>query len=307
MRRVRVATLNFREVRLEDPRRTVRENLDRMKKIFEDTSYDHPDIFAFTEMNPFLGVELNKSVELAPEFYEESLDIFEELARKYEIYVVLPTLEVVSSKVYNTVFLINREGEIVGRYRKVHPTISEMEAGISPGDREVVIETEFGKVGFLICFDLNYKDIIRKTVERGAEIIFFLSMYEGGLQLRCLAFDYGIYVVSALKLSGCTILNPLGREIGEHSHSPYVRIGDINLDYGVFHLDYNWRKLPEIKRKYGERMRIYISRPEATFMIVSEDPLINVDDVVKEFGLEYRYDYLQRANEFCRRLKTGNL
>src|SRR5690606_6188012 len=82
-------------------------------------------------------------------------------------------------------------------YRKMFPTDYEMEAGILPGDSTPAFETPFGRIGMAICFDLNFREVIEGLVDSGAEIVFFVSAYEGGRQLQRWALDYNVYVVLA--------------------------------------------------------------------------------------------------------------
>lgn len=77
-------------------------------------------------------------------------------------------------KLYNTSFIINRKGEIVDKYRKIHlynymgGTEGER---ITPGDREVVVDLDFAKVGLGICFDIRYPLHYNKLIKQGADII----------------------------------------------------------------------------------------------------------------------------------------
>lgn len=98
-----------------------------------------------------------------------------ELARKYNTNIVAGTvIEAFESKLYNTSFAINRNGEIVEKYRKIHLFNymggTEGDA-ITAGDRYVVVDFDFGKVGLAICFDMRYPQQFRKLAQMGAEII----------------------------------------------------------------------------------------------------------------------------------------
>ncbi len=98
---------------------------------------------------------------------------------------------------YNTAFLIDRDGNISAKYRKSHFTMDELLEAYVPGDECPVVETDFGKVGFAICWDLFFNDYVKLLAKKGAEIIinptagFHLDMNSMRAQ------DNGVYIVSA--------------------------------------------------------------------------------------------------------------
>lgn len=73
-------------------------------------------------------------------------------------------------KCYNTAGLIDREGRLLGTYRKMHLFAAERQH-MEPGDMPVVLDTEFGKVGMSICYDIRFPELFRKEVEQGAELL----------------------------------------------------------------------------------------------------------------------------------------
>jgi predicted amidohydrolase len=80
---------------------------------------------------------------------------------------------------YNTSFLINPEGDLIGKYRKMHlfPYQSAERQLLTPGKDLCVIDTQFGRVGLSICYDLRFPEFFRKLVDYGAEIILTVSAW----------------------------------------------------------------------------------------------------------------------------------
>lgn len=78
------------------------------------------------------------------------------------------------NRFYNSSFLLNPEGEILGNYKKIHLfTYHSQEAKIlTPGTSVAVIPTDFGNVGLATCYDLRFPEMFRKMLDQGAE--FFL-------------------------------------------------------------------------------------------------------------------------------------
>ena len=93
----------------------------------------------------------------------ESVKHFAALAKELEIYLTIPFLEVEQPKkkgddpkYFNTVCLANPKGEVVAHYRKLTPWPHPEKSWATPGDRGVqTYDTEYGRVGLGICFDIH--------------------------------------------------------------------------------------------------------------------------------------------------------
>jgi len=295
VRLVRIASVSFSGTGGGSTSEVLERNLKAMVKLLKRAILDEPDIICFPECSPMLGLPNEKLVEAAQDRDGKVFRTMAELARERETYIVCPMMERVGDKVYNSAVLIGRDGEYIGSYHKIHPTIGEIEAGVTPGVEPKTFKLDFGTVGFAICFDLNFEDVIKSLTENGAELVFFPSMYPGGLQLKIWAFNYGIYMVSAYTGEGSMIVDPLGRVLATSSAYSTIISKTINLDYEVFHLDYNYTKFEDMKRKYGSGIELDVIRPEATFMLTSNLKDVTVKDLIREFGLETRKEYFKRA------------
>lgn len=96
-------------------------------------------------------------------------------AKKYNTNIVAGSVITKrEGKLYNTCFAINREGEIIAKYDKIH--LYNFMGGtegerITAGTKEVVVNFDFAKVGLGICYDIRYPLHYKKLVKMGAEII----------------------------------------------------------------------------------------------------------------------------------------
>ncbi len=124
--------------------------------------------------------------------YEENYDFFElaetregesilklkKLAGEYKVVIVVPYFEKRANGLYhNSAVVIDADGEILGNYRKNHipddPGYYE-KFYFTPGDTGyMVFETEYAKIGILICWDQWYPEASRITSLKGAEILFY--------------------------------------------------------------------------------------------------------------------------------------
>ena len=196
---------------------------------------------------------------------------------------------------YNSAVLFDREGKVVGWYDKVFPTIGELESGVLPGKEAKVFETDFGRIGAMICFDMNFHELHKAYKEKGAELICFLSNYRAGEKLTALAIENQTFVASSVPEENGVIVDPLGRTLAESSAYGRIIFARVNLDSQIVHIDYNIKRVAELKQKYGPRVQIETASPEAVYFISSLDPDRSVEEMIAEFDIEVLDDYLDRA------------
>jgi predicted amidohydrolase len=104
-----------------------------------------------------------------------------EIARRHRMWVHGGSvLELDGDRVYNTSVLLDRGGELVATYRKIHLFDADPPGAVpsresflySAGDRVVTAETDFGRVGLTICYDLRFPELYRQLAVLGATILF---------------------------------------------------------------------------------------------------------------------------------------
>ena len=93
-----------------------------------------------------------------------------ELAAKHGVYLIggsIPELD--GDKVYNTSFSFDRSGQVIGKHRKVHLFDIDVKGGIrfmesdtlTAGSEMTILDTEFGKIGVAICYDVRFPEWFR--------------------------------------------------------------------------------------------------------------------------------------------------
>ncbi len=92
------------------------------------------------------------------------------LSQKNRIGICAGYAEHAAGQRYNTSLLTGRNGEIVGKVRKVHLWKSEKKR-FAAGNEYPVFETEFGKLAVLLCYDMEFPEPARIAALRGAELI----------------------------------------------------------------------------------------------------------------------------------------
>lgn len=223
-RLVRVMTVHHR------PRGTgsAAESLRQFCRLVEDAADQKPDLVCLPEGVTVIGTG-KKYAEVAEPIPGPSTTNLAALASKLSCHVVAGLYEREGAVIYNTAVLLNRRGELAGKYRKTHLPREEWEAGITPGGEYPVFQTDFGKVGVMICWDLQFPEVARALSARGAEIL-LLPIWGGNETLaRARAIENCVYLVSSTYDMRSFVLNPLGEILGEAVKDKPVITVEIDL------------------------------------------------------------------------------
>lgn len=117
--------------------------------------------------------------------------------------------------IYNSAVLFNRAGRIAGIYNKVQLPNSEWTDGMRPGDALPVFETDFGRIGMMICHDTMFPEVARGLMLRGAELIAVPIWGGQDCCVRSRAMENGVWIVAAGFDYPTQIIDPTGRMIAE--------------------------------------------------------------------------------------------
>ena len=136
------------------------------------------------------------------------LDLFTKMAVKYNVNIIGGShFSIEDEKLYNISYLFRRDGTI-GKQPKLHVTPSERKWwGVGGGDRINVFDTDRGKIAIVICYDIEFPEMVRVAAKKGAQIIFCPFNTDeryGYLRIRYCAqarcIENHVYIVT----SGCT-------------------------------------------------------------------------------------------------------
>jgi predicted amidohydrolase len=133
------------------------------------------------EMWPFIGPDAEK-VRGAETLDGPSVTAMRELARRLAIWLVPGSFaerSEQSGKVHNTVTVLDPQGEIRSVYRKIHLFDVDIPGGaqfresetVAPGDEAVVADTDLGRIGLSVCYDLRFPLLYEQLCAAGAEIV----------------------------------------------------------------------------------------------------------------------------------------
>ena len=157
-------------------------------------------------------------------------------AIEYNSYIVYNFHEVEAGEYYNTSLLIGRNGNTVGKYRKTHLTVTELEKGLTPGDSYPVFDTDFGKVGLLICWDHYFAEPTEKLVAAGAELVCVSSAGDASFKSIARAMDSASYYAicgwnneNNMGWGAGRIINPAGKILADTDETYEPAVADIDF------------------------------------------------------------------------------
>lgn len=232
-------------------------NLKQAEKLVTTAAKNKAVFVALPEVFNFRGKlsDAAKSAETVPGY---STKFISNLARKNRIWILIGSMmeKNKNHKPFNTSVLINPQGEIIAKYRKIHlfdiklkgKTILESSRN-KAGDKPKLTKVKNVKVGLSICYDLRFPELYRKYSEDGAEIICIPSSFtkptgeaHWHTLIKSRAIENLCYVIApnqagtgsgGIKTFGHSlIVDPWGKILAEGpSNGEAVIFADIDLDY----------------------------------------------------------------------------
>jgi len=192
---------------------------------------------------------------IVPEESDPTLATMRELARALGIYVHVGSLAVKVSpeKAANRAFLINRKGDIVARYDKIHMFDVDLANGeryresrsYRAGELAVTADLPWGRLGITICYDLRFPALYRALAEAGASFLAIPSAFteqtgkaHWHVLMRARAIENGSFVFAAAQggrhengrdtFGHSLVVDPWGRVIAEGGTEPGVIFADVD-------------------------------------------------------------------------------
>jgi beta-ureidopropionase len=253
-----------------------------------------PEGFAFSNMT---GYEYNPK-DVAEKLPGSVVTPFLNFAAKHKCYVICPTYSLHDGNTYISAVLIDRQGKIAGEYRKMRPAESEMKMGVKPGkSNPPVFQTDFGKIGIQICFDIKYEDGWNYLKDNGAQIIFWPSAYAAGQEISSRAWRHQVYIVTSTAKDTTKICDITGETIMQTGRWQRNWIcAPVNLEKAFIHTWPAVRMFPDIQKKYSSRIRLNTFSEEEWTIIESLDAELKIADVLKEFNLKTMHEFLKELS-----------
>lgn len=220
-------------------------NLDRAQELIGSASPGKGDLVLLPELFPsgFYYTDLGKVADR----YEDVVRWMGVIGARYEVAVAgsVPTQR--PEGVANTMLLVDKVGEIVASYDKVHLFfVADEDLHFTPGKRTEVIHWEGLDVGLAICFDLRFPEMTRKLCDDGARIVLVSAQWPRVRVdhfrdfTRVRAMENQVYIASCNSCGddgkglvlggGSTVVGPSGEVKGVLGDEEGVLTVNIDLD-----------------------------------------------------------------------------
>jgi len=253
----------------------------------------HPDLIVFPEIFLKIGGDLNNPN--WPENMRVMTEKLQQCAKEMHCYIANTIYEPYrddSHLRHNVAMLIDRDGEIIGRYRKVHTVQTESRnIGVVPAKEIPVFDLDFGRVAMLTCFDIGWRESWKELADRGVQMVLWNSAYDGGNLLNAYAAIHMYYVVSSVRTDHARIIDLTGRTIAKGSRWNGLAMATIDLETTLFHIDNQFQKIDDVRRDLGDKVTINTYSEENVFTIESNDPEWPISRISDTYGLVSYKDY----------------
>jgi len=188
---------------------------------------------------------------------EGSFTFLSKMAQELGVYIIggsIPEME--GGKVYNTCYSFDRQGVLIGKHRKIHLFDIDIKGGIrfmesetlTAGNQSTVIDTEFGRIGIAICFDVRFPELFRKMTLEGARLMILpgaFNMTTGPahweLTMRARALDNQVYFAACsparatdghyIAYGNSCVANPWGEFCAKTDANESIVYAKIDFEY----------------------------------------------------------------------------
>lgn len=237
---IKVACLQL-DVAFGDPA----ENKRRVQRELEQVYQHQPDIVVLPELWT-TGYDLPRLEKIADEDGTDAKTFISELAQLYNVNIVAGSVaKKAENGITNTMYVANRNGDIVGEYSKLHLfRLMDEHLYLQSGDETGFFTLDSTLCAGVICYDIRFPEWIRAHAVQGAEVLFVVAewplprLHHWRTLLQARAIENQCYVIACNRAGTdpnnvfaghSVIIDPWGNIVAEADEKPCSLIGDIDL------------------------------------------------------------------------------
>lgn len=175
----------------------------------------------------------------------EYIQYLRDFAVDKEVHIVAGTIleKARDNNIYNNLYFIDNKGNIGAKYAKMHLYSPGGENGVvTPGSSISTCQTEFGKFGFMICYDIRFPELSRLYALEEIDVLYVTANFNDPKrdqwlnQLKARALENQIYVAACNRsgenyFGNSVIVNPAGEVILNAGRSEGIYSGFIDLSF----------------------------------------------------------------------------
>ncbi len=199
-------------------------NFEKVRQGIEELGLKKVEIAVLPEMWScgFDYIALEEHAEKTPDLLKK----LSELAIEKNMVIAGSLPEMEEGKIYNTLYVIEKDGKVKGSYRKIHLfSHSGEHRKFERGGRAVVLDTSVGRLGLLICYDLRFPELGRALADMGADIFIVCAQWPSPRQVhwetlvKARAIENQLFVIACNRVGsdeleyrgGSMIVSPKGK------------------------------------------------------------------------------------------------
>lgn len=230
-------------------------NLKKAIKLIEEASNKKVNIIIFPELYYSGYFNRRKKFYEISETKEEFHSKLKNKAKEHNISIIMGYPEKEGEKYYNSIIYIDEDGKLLCSYRKIY-CWKEEKRTFEQGDKLFVVDTKFGKIGLLSCYDVEFPELFRILHFKGAKLVICPAVWSEWIghrwdsSLMAGAIN-NLYFVVGVNTVGPT---PLNKELCGNSQviSPFgeVVVRASSKKEEVIYCEINLEEVEEIRKEY---------------------------------------------------------
>jgi predicted amidohydrolase len=223
----------------------IEENLRQAGELIQEAAREEAELICTPENTDFIGKDTASTLATAlPADKHPGIPFFATLAKQLKVWLLIGSMKIKddNGKIFNRSYLFNSGGQLVASYDKIHLFDVDLPNGEShresdafaAGDKAVVANTSWGKLGMTICYDLRFPYLYRDLAQKGAEILTIPSAFTDSTGqahwealLRARAIETGSFVIAPAQVGThaggrktygySMIIGPWGQVLADHT------------------------------------------------------------------------------------------
>lgn len=243
-----------RRTYVENKQENIRETKEMLKRAMD--GCNDVDLVMFPELNYGDVTNSRMAAEYAETMDGAYITLMRELAAQYKVNLIPGSFleKAENGRYYNAMPFIDRQGKVLEKYQKIHLADlagAKESAFVEAGKELKLVDTEFGKVGLMVCYDMRFPEQARSLTLAGADLICSVACWPMGrvLPTRLSHWDTLTKATALYNLTyfatcncygevkgnypfGCSrVVNPWGDVIADCSSGTKVTYADIDFEY----------------------------------------------------------------------------
>lgn len=260
---------------------------------------DEPDLIVLPELfDRYDQMPLEANLALRGAMGPATAEMLADLAREHGCHIAYGAAVPDQQSWHNSAVLIDGRGSQLARYDKLRLVPTEFDHELSPGNEPVVVDTDFGRIGFVLCFDLNFTELIDAYRPLHPDIMLFPSRYHGGLMQPYWAYQLRSHFITSVGITNLSsdVWSPVGQRLASSTNYQDHLTTTINTNCAVVHLDGNRAgPLQRLKRDLGRDVTITDPGELGSVLVTSNRPEVSVTELITSYQIEPLDDYLARS------------